>query len=180
VINVDPRSSARTRRMLAAALAGLLMVALCGCGGSKGDSPKSGGSTPSGTEVARGVAAAAATEVTTSYVRFFNPTVAAAERLGLIQDGTAFSQAIAAQAKSAFAKAASVKVGKVTVTSPNRATVIYTILLSGSPVLSNQTGYAVHEGGKWKVAGETFCELLQVQGPLPPVCKMASATSLPS
>jgi hypothetical protein len=164
------------------ALVGLLMIALAGCGGSKAksSSSKSGASTPVGTDVASGVSTAAATAVTTSYVRFFDPTVPTSERLGLIQDGQAFSQAIAAQAKSAFAKAASVKVSKVTVTSDERATVVYTILLSGSPVLANQVGYAVRQGGMWKVAGQTFCELLAVQGPLPAVCKTAPATSLPS
>ncbi len=123
---------------------------------------------------------AAAAAVTTSYIRFFNPTVAETDRLSLIQDGAAFSQAMDQQAKSAFAKAASVKVVKVTVNSAKRATVVYTILLSGSPVLRNQTGYAVNEGGKWKVAGQTFCELLAVEGPLPAVCKLVPATTLPS
>jgi hypothetical protein len=175
-------SEARPRTMqlrVSLALAAVVMIVLGSCSGSKGNSPKSGATTPAGTDVASGVATAAATAVTTSFVRFFDPTVAAAERLTLIQDGQAFAQAIAAQASSAFAKAASVKVSKVTVTSDKRATVVYTILLSGSPVLSNQTGYAVQEGGKWKVAGQTFCELLAVQGPLPAVCKMASATTLP-
>jgi hypothetical protein len=179
VINCEAGSST-TRLRVSLALAAAVMIVLAGCGGSKGDSPKSGGSTPARTRVASGVATAAATAVTTSFVRFFDPTVAAAERLTLIQDGQAFSQAIATQASSAFAKAASVKVSKVTVTSDKRATVVYTILLSGSPVLSNQVGYAVQEDGKWKVAGQTFCELLAVQGPLPAVCKMAPATTLPS
>lgn len=176
---ISAATSGRWHRHSWVALTGLLMLALAGCGGSKGGSPKSSGSAPS-TEVASGVSTAAAAAVTTSYIRFFNPTVAETDRLSLIQDGAAFSQAMDQQAKSAFAKAASVKVVKVTVNSAKRATVVYTILLSGSPVLSNQTGYAVNEGGKWKVAGQTFCELLAVEGPLPAVCKLVPATTLPS
>jgi hypothetical protein len=159
---------------------GALSLVLVGCGGSKAGSHKSDTSTAGKTAVASGVPGAAAAAITTSYVRFFDPKVAESERVGLIQDGTAFSQAMAAQAKSPFAKAASVKVIKVTVTSAKRATVVYTILLSGSPVLSNQTGYAVNEGGKWKVAGQTFCDLLAVEISPPAVCKMAPATTLPS
>jgi hypothetical protein len=178
VIN-DEATSGRWRRHSWVLLAGVLVTVVAGCGGSKGGSSKSSESPPK-TTVSSGVSTGAAAAVTTSYIRFFDPTVAESDRLGLIQHGTAFSQAIDQEAKSAFAKAATVKVITVTVNSAKRATVVYTILLSGSPVLSNQTGYAVNEGGKWKVAGQTFCELLQVQGPLPPVCKMKSATALPS
>ena len=106
-------------------------------------------------------------------------TVADAERLQLIQDGSAFSQAISQQQKSEFAKAVSVKVTKVTVGSANKATVIFTLLLDGSPALPNQTGYAIRENGTWKVAGATFCSLLSAQGAPPPVCTTASATALP-
>jgi hypothetical protein len=151
-----------------------------GCSSSKGmPSRNSPGQIPVGTDVASGVSAAAATEITTSYLRFFDPTVAEAERLQLIQDGTAFSEAISQQQKSEFAKAASVKVTKVTVGSAKKATVIFTLLLDGSPSLLNQTGYAVRENGKWKVAGATFCSLLSAQGAPPAVCATASATTLP-
>ncbi|MDT4910661.1 MAG: hypothetical protein QOF87_2658 [Pseudonocardiales bacterium] len=163
------------------AVACLLVAAtVAGCSSSNDKpSPKSTGQTPVGTDVASGVSDAAATEITTSYLRFFDPTVADAERLQLIQDGSAFSQAISQQQKSEFAKAVSVKVTKVTVGSANKATVIFTLLLDGSPALPNQTGYAIRENGTWKVAGATFCSLLSAQGAPPPVCTTASATALP-
>jgi hypothetical protein len=158
----------------------LIAATVGGCSSSKDKPSQSSTSrTPVGTDVASGVNGDAATEVTTSYLRFFDPTVAEAERLNLIQDGAAFSQAISQQQKSEFAKAASVEVTKVTVTSANKATVIFTMLLDGSPALPNQTGYAVREGGKWKVSGATFCGLLAAQGAPPAVCNTASATTLP-
>lgn len=159
----------------------LLLAATVGCSSSK-DKPKpdSTSTTQVGTDAASGVSDDAATEITTSYLRFFDPTVAQSERLPLIQGGAAFSQAMSLQEKSEFAKAVSVKVTKVTVNSANKATVIFTLLREGSPALPNQTGYAVREGGKWKVAGATFCSLLAAQGAPPPVCTTASATTLPS
>jgi len=171
----------RAARCRALALAGLLAVAAAtsGCTGSKSKPSPSGAPTPTGTDVANGVGDAAATEVTTAYLRFFDPTVAEAQKLELIQDGTAFSQAISQQSRSEFAKAGSVHVNKVTVTSANRATVIFTLLLDGKASLPNETGYAVRENGKWKVSGATFCGVLSAQGAPPPVCKTPSATTLP-
>ena len=180
---IDFRTESRTpgRISRAIAVAWLLLAATAGCTSSK-DSPKPGSTstTPVGTDAASGVSEDAATEITTSYLRFFDPTLAQAERLPLIQGGAAFSQAMSLQEKSEFAKAASVKVTKVTVNSARKATVIFTLLLDGSPTLPNQTGYAVREGGTWKVAGATFCRVLATQGAPPPVCTTASATSLPS
>jgi hypothetical protein len=183
MIDITTESGTPTRsgpRRRAIAVACLLVAATVGgCGSSKDKpSPASTGQTPVGTDAASGVSHAGATEITTSYLRFFDPTVAQAERLQLIQDGAAFSQAIS-QEKSEFAKAVSIKVTKVTVTSANKATVIFTVLLDGSPALPNQTGYAVREDGTWKVAGATFCGLLAAQGAPPPVCTTASATKLP-
>ena len=37
--------------------------------------------------------------------------------------------------------------------------------------LKDQTGYAVLEGGKWKVADETLCGLVSLAGTPPPACK---------
>jgi hypothetical protein len=64
----------------------------------------------------------------------------------------------------------------VTVTSSAQATVIYDILLSGTPVLSNQKGVAVNQGGTWKVGDTSFCALLALQAGgstanLPAACK---------
>jgi hypothetical protein len=48
-------------------------------------------------------------------------------------------------------------------------------LLAGAPVLKNQHGVAVNEGGTWKVGVTSFCGLLTVEnnGKTPSVCKAA-------
>ena len=177
--SVTPTLSAS--RVRTVALAGLLVAAtVAGCSSSTSKpSTHSVVHTPIGTDVASGVNDAAATEVTTAYIRFFDPTVAEAQKLALIQDGAAFSQAISQASRSEFAKTITVQVTKVNVTSTNKATVIFTVLRAGSPTLANEIGYAVHEDGKWKVAGVTFCGLLSTQGAVPPVCRTAPATTLP-
>ena len=68
-----------------------------------------------------------------------------------------------AQASSAQSQAAGASVQKVTLTSATEATVSYTILISGSPVLAGQKGTAVLEGGTWKVSLTSFCGLLALQ-----------------
>lgn len=172
--------TARAARRGAAVLASLLvLVVTSACTSSTSKPSRSGRPTPIGTDAASGGGAAAATEVKTAYLRFFDPTVAAAQKLAVIQDGGAFLQAISLQSGSEFAKAMSVHVTKVTVTSANTATVIFTVLLDGTASQPNQTGYAVHEDGRWKVAGATFCRLLAAQGAPPPVCTSASATTMP-
>jgi hypothetical protein len=57
--------------------------------------------------------------------------------------------------------------------SATTAKVTYDILLSGTPVLTNQSGSAVLQDGTWKVSTTSFCGLLTLNGtkPLPAVCK---------
>jgi hypothetical protein len=61
------------------------------------------------------------------------------------------------------------------VTSPSQATVVYTVLLAGTPALSNQKGVAVYQDGTWKVGVASFCGLLTLEnsGKTPSVCKAA-------
>lgn len=74
----------------------------------------------------------------------------------------------------------SATVSKVTVTKPAaQATVDYSILLSGKPVLSDQPGTSVYQDGTWKVGASSFCGLLTLEsggstGSLPAACKTAS------
>jgi hypothetical protein len=71
-----------------------------------------------------------------------------------------------------MATTAGAKVTAVTVNSATAATVKYDITVSGSPVLSNQSGTAVYEGGIWKVGDVSFCQLLTLEngGKTPAVC----------
>jgi hypothetical protein len=38
----------------------------------------------------------------------------------------------------------------------------------------------VRENGKWKVAAQTFCTLLVLEGTAPPACKDPAITALPN
>jgi hypothetical protein len=100
--------------------------------------------------------------------------------VSLLQDGEAFRSTLQQASTESLAKSGSVTVSKVVLNSADKATVTYSILLGGSPVLANSTGFAVREDGSWKIAGTTFCALLQLQGALPAACSLAAATSTPS
>jgi hypothetical protein len=113
----------------------------------------------------------------TAYIQFFNPRTSLNESVALLQDGPAFRGTLKRQATTSFAKATTATVSTVTLDSPDKATVVYSILLSGTPVLVDTSGSAVHESGNWKVAGATFCGLLAAQGPPPPACAQATAMS---
>jgi hypothetical protein len=178
-----PRGSAPRRRtvMIAGALA--VVATIAGCSSAKSEPPRSSPSTAAATPIARTTTSttngATVTAIKTAYIKFFNPATSLDESVTLLQDGPAFRGTLKKQAKTSFAKTTTATVSTVTLDSPNKATVVYTLLLAGTPVLVDTTGSAVHESGKWKVAGATFCGLLTAQGPPPPVCARATETSAP-
>jgi hypothetical protein len=171
------------RRMITIVVAVGLALSAAACSSSKPAKPPSNSSTvasaTSSSPAASGGSAADITAITNAYVTFFDDKTPLDQSEAVLQDGVAFKDTLVAQGQSQFAAQASATVSKVVVTSPSKASVTFTILLSGSPVLKDQQGYAVREGGVWKVAGVTFCGLLQVEGNPPPACKTAAATSLP-
>jgi hypothetical protein len=117
--------------------------------------------------------------IAANWTAFFDPKVPAARRVALLEDGPQLAAAISAQAKSSTAAQTSAKVISVTVTSATQAKVVYDILLSGTPALTNQAGTAVLQGGTWKVSAASFCGLLALQSggstkSLPAICKSAS------
>jgi hypothetical protein len=66
----------------------------------------------------------------------------------------------------------------VTLVSPARGKVSYSILLGGQPALSGQTGVAVLQDGTWKVGLASFCGLLATENGgktagLPAACRSA-------
>lgn len=110
---------------------------------------------------------------------FFDGKTDAATKIGLLQNGATFAPAIKAQADSGLAKSSSAKVGKVTVSSADRAKVVYTVLLGGQPALKDQPGTAVREQGRWKVSAATFCALLTLEGQAPAACPHSSTSPTP-
>jgi len=153
-------------------------VAACGSSGSSSTStPSPSASSTSAPSSASPSAAAsggnAVAEITANWTAFFDPTTPLAKRISILQNGQVFSAAIQGSSRFPGASTASAKVTKVTVTSPTQAKVTYSILLAGTPVLPNQSGVAVLEGGTWKVGDASFCSLLTLEngGKAPAVCK---------
>lgn len=198
----QPRETARRRRphALVAALAVVAAAALTGCGSSNGSggdfsgdtgaatppttavtAPTSGGSTTAAAPSAVGSPASAAdtAAIKDAYAKFFSPDTPGSVSLGLLQNGPAFKAAIDQQAKGSMAGQASAKVSTVQLVSPDTAEVRFTIYLNKQPMLQNQKGYAVREGGTWKVAEYTFCGLLTLEGTPPAACKQPAATEAP-
>jgi hypothetical protein len=160
-----------------------ISIAACGSSGSSSSSS----STPSPSASTTSAAAApsssspstagnAVAEITANWIAFFNPKTPMAKRVSLLQNGPAFAANIQSSASFPGASSAGAKVTKVTVTSATQANVTYDILLLGTPVLSNQKGVAVLDGGTWKVGDASFCILLTLEnnGKAPTVCKSAA------
>jgi hypothetical protein len=110
-------------------------------------------------------------EIAQDWELFFAGSTPASEKVKLLQNGQRFSALIQAQAQSPLAKQTRAKVLRVTLLSPTRARVVYSIVIAGKPALKHQTGVAVRVDGVWKVGDASFCRLLALQGPLPRVCK---------
>ena len=164
---------------VAVAATGCLILAACGGGGSSthhaSTTPTSSASAPA--EPTSGPAAVAA--ITANWKTVFNGKAPIPRRLALVQDGPQVAAFVQAQAKTSFGAAATgstATVSSVTITSPSQATVHYQVLLLGTPLLKNQVGTAIYQGGIWKVAIASFCGLAYLEYPkgsskLPAACR---------
>ncbi len=105
-----------------------------------------------------------------NWVMFFNGKSSVAVKETLVEGGTKFASVLQSTAKTGANASATVQ--SVTLTSPTQATVHYTVLLSGSPVLTGQKGTAVYQDGAWKVSATSFCGLaaLESGGKAPAAC----------
>jgi hypothetical protein len=180
------------RRIFIAPAAGLaLAAAITACSSSSGSSSSSttptaaatsaasspaASSTPAGSSSPGTGSAATVATIKKNWETFFNGKTPAATKVSLVQNGQKFASVINSMAGSSLAQTASASVKSVTVTSPTQATVKYSILVSGTPVLQGQTGTAVYENGTWKVGTGSFCALLTLQngGKAPAGCSSAS------
>jgi hypothetical protein len=144
----------------------LLVCVAAGCGG--GDGKKAAPTTNAASPAAQKA------EIRRVWERFFAGTTSASDKEKLLENGSEFSDALEAAAKSPFAKQSGARVSRVTLLGPAKAKVVYAILLSGKPVLSNRRGTAVKEGGEWKVGTASFCQLLTLQGAAPDRCSSLS------
>lgn len=186
------RQSARHFLLLPAlGVAAGLAVAACGSSGSSTSQPSSSpvssspasassaSASPTSSGSSSGTAPSSAqAAIEANWAAFFLSSTPISRRVALLQNGSQFEPVIKAQAGSALASSATAKVAKVTVESPTRAKVIYSIFVGGSPALTNQTGVAVYQNGVWKVGAASFCGLLTVENGgktsnLPAACRSA-------
>jgi hypothetical protein len=142
-------------RVIVAGLVLITVLVAAACGSSASSSTP----TPSATATS----SSAADLVKADWQAFFAGTTPAKTKITLLQNGTAFSKTIQAQAASPIAKGTQAQVTAVKVVSPTKATVTYSILVNGQPALSDQTGEAVLEGGTWKVGTASFQALLAME-----------------
>jgi hypothetical protein len=116
--------------------------------------------------------------ITKAYTTFFANTSTLAQSVAALQHGSAFQAALAAEAQSSYAQKSSATVTSVSLVSPDVANVAFTINAAGIKLPTQ--GKAVRENGTWKVAAQTFCNLLGMEGHAPPQCKDSALVSLPS
>jgi hypothetical protein len=176
-----------------------LTVTACGSsGGSGGNSPNTSGastqsvssSAPSspaspmptsgnsgGGSTGGSADTATTTAVTKAYTTFFNYKSGLDVSEKLLQLGPEFHAALVTNAKTAAAQKITVTVSNVTLQSPHVAKVTFTVLGNGSALLPNTPGYAVQENGTWKVAAQTFCGLISLQGKAPAACQEPAVLS---
>ncbi|MEV4241713.1 MULTISPECIES: hypothetical protein [Nocardia] len=107
--------------------------------------------------------------VTHAFVAFFDTKTPVDQRVALVENGTTFAPVLTAQADNP-ATQTTATVSAVQAGDAAHATVTYTLLMGGNPVLPDQSGQAVQENGQWKVAATTFCALVELQGGPVPGC----------
>lgn len=133
-------------------------------------SPASSPSAFAGTPTQQAIAA--------NWTAFFDPKQSEAKRLSLLENGTALASSLQTLNSSKTSALTTAKVLSVTVQSSTQATVKYDLLISGTPVLKNQSGTAVLQAGTWKVGTATLCGLLYLNAggnakKLPAACQTA-------
>jgi hypothetical protein len=133
-------------------------LAACGGGSSGGSSPTTP-SSPAGQPTA-GPAAQAA--VKTLYESFFSAPVPQAKTM--LEDGASLSQAFKIALKLKGNVTESAKVKTVTITGPTTADVTFELDGDGAPLIPSSDGKAVYVNGKWLVAKQTFCTLVELGG----------------
>ena len=160
------------RRIMAPALSLALAATAAACSSSSTSASTSSSSAPAASTAASSPAVAgssaapssaaqssaapsasgsgAKAQITANWEAFFNGKTSAAKKISLLQDGQKYTALIKAQAGSAVAATAGAKVTAVVVNSATSATVSYDITISGAPVLTNQSGTAVNQGGIWE------------------------------
>ncbi len=166
---------------VALAAAVVPFVLLLGCGSGDGPSARTSSvSTAPVSSAAPTLSAADRTQIAAAFATFFSGSTTAARAQQFLQHGSAFAHVLSQQAGSAQAKSLRAQVTAITARRAHVAATTFTLSSGGNPLLPGAHGYAVQEGGRWKVSAATFCQLLTLQAAAPAQCSDASITALPA
>ena len=166
-------------------VAGVALVA-CGSGGASPSTTSAGPPRATSTLPAASVttsppvSAATRAAVVRAYRIFFASESTVAQSQAALQHGQKFTKTLVAQGKTSYAAKTTATVQSVRQDAPHTAAVTFTIFTGGAAALSRVEGHAVLEGGRWKVAAQTFCQLLKLEGDAPAACDDPSVTALTS
>jgi hypothetical protein len=156
------------------AVAASLVLVAAGCGGGKKSSSTSTTTSSTSSVGAMGPRPSATrATITQNWETFFDGSTPTAQRVALLQNGDQFTSTIASIGSSSLAKSATAKVTSVRLTGPDKATVTFTILLGGTPVVAGLKGQAVLVDGTWKVGIASLCQLASLEGLKPQGCASA-------
>ncbi|MFJ9605119.1 hypothetical protein ACIRS1_02025 [Kitasatospora sp. NPDC101176] len=174
-----PTGGGPARRTAGALLALLLVATAAACSSSTSGSSAttsaaasasasasatSGGSPTASGGTAPADPAAAKTEVTANWEKFFDPATPIPDKAELLQGGDALLPALQGFAQDPRVGQVQAKVTDVAFTDANDATVTYSLSLQGTVVEPAATGQAVLENGTWKVSRSTLCGLITQAG----------------
>ncbi|WP_380280978.1 hypothetical protein [Kitasatospora purpeofusca] len=116
--------------------------------------------TPSPGATAPADPAAATTQITANWQKFFDPTTPIPEKAALLQNGDVLLPVLQGFTQDPRVGQVKATVTDVAFTSPTEATVTYELSLQGAVVEPAATGQAVLDNGTWKVSRATLCGLL--------------------
>ncbi len=163
--------STRMRGLIFGLFVLTLALVVAGCGGSSATTTTTAAptTTTAGTETT--VAGSSTTVALTgdaatiaaNWIKFFDGSLPVADKAALLENGSQYSAELDAQAASPLAKAATAEVSAVTITSATTADVTYSLLVGGTPALTDQKGQAVLQDGTWKVSAASFQALLALE-----------------
>jgi hypothetical protein len=157
----------------AAVAAAVVLVTGCGGGGKKSSATTT--PSPSSSVAAMGARPSQTrAEIRQNWEAFFDGSSSTAKRVSLLQNGEQFTKTISTIGGSALAKQATAKVTNVKIDGPSKATVTFTLLLSGTPVLQGLKGSAVLVDSTWKVGIASLCQLASLEGVAPKACSSAA------
>jgi hypothetical protein len=155
------------------AVSSVVLVAGCGGGGKKAATTTPSSSTSSVTAMGPRPSVTKAA-IRQAWETFFDGSTTTAKRISLLQNGGQFAKTIAEVDASPLAKGVKSTVTSVTLDGPTTATVTFTVLLSGTPVLQGVKGTAVLVDGAWKVGVASFCQFAALEATAPKGCPAAA------